>query len=147
MKTDAAGIELIKRFEGVKLRAYRCPAGVLTIGYGSTRAVRPGMVITQAEADARLRDDLSDAEEAVAILIDVPLNPNEHAALVSLVYNIGAGAFGSSTLRRLLNSGDRKGAADQFKRWNKANGNVLKGLVRRRDHETTLFLKPVNADG
>jgi lysozyme len=140
VKTNAAGLALIKRFEGLKLRAYTCSAGVWTIGYGSTRAVRPGMVITQADADARLREDLSDAEEAVAILIDVPLSPNEFSALVSLVYNIGAGAFGSSTLRRLINSGDRKGAALQFKRWNRGGGQILNGLVKRRAAETALFV-------
>ena len=139
MKTNQAGIDLIKRFEGVKLRAYRCPAGVWTVGVGSTRDVHAGMVITQAEADARLREDLSDAEEAVERLVNVPLNPNEHAAIVSLVFNIGAGAFSHSTLLRLLNGGDRAGAARQFKRWRRGGGKVLNGLVKRRAAETALF--------
>jgi lysozyme len=140
MKTNQAGIDLIKRFEGVKLRAYRCPAGVLTIGVGSTKGVHAGMVITQAEADERLRDDLQDAEEAVERLVKVPLNENEHAALVSLVFNIGAGAFGHSTLLRLLNGHERIAATAQFKRWNRGGGKVLPGLVKRRAAETALFV-------
>ena len=147
MKTNQAGIDLIKRFEGVKLRAYRCPAGVLTVGVGSTKGVREGMVITQAEADERLRDDLGDAEAAVERLVNVPLNPNEHAAIVSLVFNIGSGAFSHSALLRLLNGGDRAGAARQFKRWNRGGGKVLNGLMKRRAAETALFLKSVNDDG
>ena len=139
MKTNAAGLDLIKRFEGVKLRAYRCPAGVWTIGVGSTKGVHEGMVITQAEADERLRDDLQDAEDAIERLVTVPLNENEHAALVSLVFNIGAGAFSHSTLLRLLNGHERIAAAAQFKRWNKAGKRVLSGLVKRRAAESALF--------
>jgi GH24 family phage-related lysozyme (muramidase) len=105
------------------------------------------MVITQAEADERLRDDLGDAEAAVERLVTVPLNPNEHAALVSLVFNIGSGAFSHSTLLRLLNGGNRAGAARQFKRWNRGGGKVLNGLVKRRAAETALFLKSANDDG
>ena len=139
MKVNQAGIDLIKRFEGVKLRAYKCPAGVWTVGVGSTRDVHAGMVITQTEADERLREDLQDAEAAVERLVKVQLTDNEFSALVSLVFNIGSGAFSHSTLLRMLNSGDRKGAALQFKRWNRGGGKVLPGLVKRRAAETALF--------
>jgi len=143
MKTSTAGLNLIKRSEGLKLRAYTCSGGVLTVGYGSTKGVRPGMVITQAEADARLREDLEEAEAAVERLVTVPLNSNEHAALVSFVFNIGAGAFERSTLIRLLNRNDRQGAARQFRRWVRGGGKVLPGLVTRRAAEAALFLTPV----
>ena len=89
---NQAGLDLIKRFEGLKLRAYRCSAGVLTIGYGSTIDVHEGQVITQAQADDLLRADLHDAEAAVTKLIAVPLNDNEFSALVSFTYNLGSGA-------------------------------------------------------
>ena len=140
---NKAGLNLVKQFEGLKLRAYRCPAGVWTVGYGSTRDVHAGMVITQAEADQRLRDDLKDAEEAVERLVKVLLNDNEYSALVSFVYNVGASAFSHSTLLRMLNSIDKRSAALQFKRWNRGGGKVLKGLVRRRAAEAALFLEPV----
>lgn len=141
-RTNQSGIDLIKRFEGYRGRAYRCAAGVWTIGWGSTRNVRPGMSITEDEAEQRLRADLVDAENAVAKFVTVPLNDNEFSALVSLVFNIGAGAFKTSTLRRYLNEGLRQQAADQFLRWNRAGGRVLEGLNRRRAAERALFLTP-----
>ena len=142
MKINAAGIDLIKRSEGLKLRAYTCSGGVLTVGYGSTKDVKSGMVITQEEADARLREDLEEAEKAVDRVVDVPLNENEFSALVSFVFNIGIGAFSHSTLLRLLNSNQREAAARQFRRWVRGGGKVLPGLVTRRAAEAALFLKP-----
>jgi len=140
MKINAAGLELIKGFEGCELRAYKCEGGVWTIGYGSTRGVLPSMHITFDEADARLVDDLEDAEAVVEQYVDVELTEHQHAALVSLVFNIGAGNFRSSTLLRLLNNGDYVGAAQQFARWSKAGGQSMQGLVRRREAERALFL-------
>jgi lysozyme len=141
-RINSQGLDIIKRFEGLKLRAYRCPAGVWTIGYGSTRDVHPGAVIAVSEAVERLGDDLKGAASAVERLVRVPLNDNEFGALVSIVFNIGAGAFEHSTLLRKLNSGDRAGAANEFKRWNRGGGRVLAGLVRRRAAENALFRDP-----
>ncbi|AFL75382.1 lysozyme [Thiocystis violascens] len=140
---NAAGLALIQRHEGLTLRAYRCPAGVWTIGYGSTRDVTPGLVIDLAEADRRLRQDLRAAERAVAAAVRVPLNDNEFSALVSFVYNVGAAAFADSTLLRRLNGGQRADAARQFARWNRGGGRVLPGLITRRAAEVALFRAPV----
>lgn len=145
--TNQAGLDLIKRFEGYRGRAYKCAAGKWTVGWGSTRNVRPGMSITESEAEQRLREDLEDAEWTVAKAIRVPLNDNEFAALVSLVFNIGAGAFRGSTLLRMLNAGDRISASAEFLRWNKAGGKSLEGLNRRRLAERALFLTEPVSDG
>jgi lysozyme len=138
-RINQAGLDLIKGFEGLRLRAYQDPVGIWTIGYGSTRDVEPGQVISLDQAEDRLRSDLADAERAVDSLVSVQINDNEFAALVSFVYNVGAGAFARSTMRRLLNRGERRYAASQFARWNKAKGRVLNGLTRRRAAEAALF--------
>ena len=143
MKTCDAGVALIKSFEGLRLNAYPDPAtgGVpWTIGYGSTKGVCQGDCITEQEADAKLREDLFDAEQCVDDYVTVQLTPNQHGALVSLVFNIGCGNFRSSTLLRMLNAGDPSAAAGQFTRWNRANGQVMAGLTRRREAERTLFI-------
>ena len=140
-KTSQDGVDLIKSFEGLKLTAYRDPVGVLTIGYGTTTGVSPGMKITQSQAEAYLKQDLSRFEQAVKDDVKVSLNKDQFAALVSFTYNVGEGALTSSTLLRLLNQGDYQGAADQFLRWNKGDGGVeLAGLTRRRKAERALFL-------
>ncbi|MGR2663680.1 lysozyme [Chromobacterium haemolyticum] len=140
MKTSDAGITLVKSSEGLKLVAYKCPAGIWTNGYGHTGPdVTPGMVITQAQADALLARDLERFEAGVARLVKVPLNQNQFDALVSFSYNLGLGALQGSTLLRLLNAGDYAGAAAQFPRWNKAGGKELPGLTRRRTAEQSLF--------
>lgn len=144
MKCNEAGLNIIKEFEGLKLKAYRCPAGVLTIGYGSTGPhVREGMEITEDQADMLLRRDLRTAESAVTRGVRVDLNENEFSALCSFVFNMGATAFWKSTMRALINRNDMIGAAGQFPRWNKAGGKVLNGLIRRRQAEAALFTKPV----
>lgn len=150
MQISDAGLDLIKRFEGYhdrlpdgSCRAYKCPADVWTIGYGCTEGVKPGMVWTAEDAETQLRHEIAKHEAAVTRLITVELNQNEFDALVSFSYNCGAGALEKSTLRKLLNAGDRKGAASQFKRWNKGGGRVLRGLVDRRAREATLFMTPV----
>ena len=152
LKTSPEGRAFIMSWEGLALRAYRDVAGVLTIGYGHTEGFRngrfgPDAEISKAEAEALLAEDLAPREAAVNALADVALNRREFDALVSLVYNIGAGAFSRSTVRRRLNRGDRAGAADAFLMWNKARvGGALRdvrGLTRRRRAERALFLKPV----
>lgn len=149
MKISERGVELIKQFEGRELEAYQDIAGVWTIGYGHTGPdVKPGMRISESEAEALLKKDLKPREDAVAKLASVPLNQNEFDALVSFIYNVGAGAFQNSTARKRLNRGDRLGAADALTWWNKATvGGVLRevlGLTRRRAAEKALFLTPVN---
>ena len=138
MKTKNTAV--IKHYEGLQLKAYKCPAGVWTIGYGHTRGVKECDVITEKQADLYLLDDLRDAENAVNIHTKVKLNQNQFDALVSFVYNLGSGNFKSSTLLKKLNAGDYIGAANEFKRWNKAGGKVLNGLVKRRASETNLFI-------
>lgn len=144
MKINSKGLELIKRWEGLELKAYRCPANVLTIGYGSTGDhVKENMVITEKEAEALLLKDLERFEEGVQKLVPDTINENQFSALVSLAYNIGLTNLKNSTLLKKLVKGDMKGAADQFLVWRKAAGKVLKGLVKRREAERSLFLEPV----
>ncbi|WP_411820605.1 lysozyme [Hyphococcus formosus] len=147
MKTSESGIQLIKQFEGLELEAYQDIAGIWTIGYGHTGPdVQPGMKISEREAEELLRRDLKSREQAVESATKVPLNQNEFDALVSFVYNVGAGALRSSTALKRLNKGNRIGAADALTWWNKATvGGVLRpvlGLTRRRAAERALFLTP-----
>lgn len=139
MKTSQTGLDLIKAFEGLQLEAYRCPAGVWTVGYGTTKNVRRGMRITKRQAEILLSEDVAEFERAVEQAVTIELQQHEFDALVSFAYNVGAGALASSTLVRKLNTGDRAGAAREFDRWNKAGGRVLPGLTRRRAAERALF--------
>lgn len=132
-------LDLIKRFEGCRLRAYQDSAGVWTIGYGSTRSVAPGLEITQAEADSRLLRDAKSAERAVARLITVPLTENQLTALTDFTFNLGAGVLQASTLRRRLNRGEYSSIPAELRRWVHAGGIKLSGLVKRRDLEARLF--------
>lgn len=153
LKTSAAGRKAITRHEGVRLTAYPDPGtgGVpWTIGVGHTSRAGPpkvvkGMRITAAEADAILSRDLATFEKAVNAAVKVPLNQNEFDALVSLAFNIGSGALKRSSVIKRLNAGDRDGAADAFLMWNKAGGQVLKGLANRREDERKLFLTSTGA--
>ncbi len=138
---NAEGLALIKEFEGLELKAYLCPAKVWTIGYGSTGAhVKPGMVITEAEAERLLRKDLARFEQAVSRVCPEATD-NQFAAMVSLAFNVGEAAFAKSTLAKLHNAKAYKGAADEFPKWNKAGGKVLAGLSRRRARERDLYRK------
>lgn len=139
MKTSQRGINLIKQFEGVRLTAYKCPAGVYTIGYGHTRGVRRGMKITEEEASAYLTADLRNSEKAVERYDSVyHWNQNEFDALVSFTFNCGA-----ANLRSLLRNGrrNRSQIAATLPLYRKAGGKVLKGLERRRAAEKALFLE------
>lgn len=143
MKTSSNGRALIREYEGEKLTAYVCPAGVLTIGVGHTGSdVTRGLTITKAQSDSLLVADLAKFEAAVAAAVKVPLTQNQFDALVSFAFNVGAGALRSSTLLKLLNARDYAGAAAQFGRWNKGGGRVLPGLTKRRAAEAALFRKP-----
>ena len=140
MKISAAGLKLIKEFEGLRLTAYACPAGVLTIGYGSTGShVMPGKSITRAQADALLLKDVARFEAGVSELITKPLTQAQFDALVSFHYNTGA--IARATLTRLHRAGDHARALAEFARWNRAGGRVLKGLVRRRAEEAKLYAR------
>lgn len=142
MITDEKGLELIKQFEGLRLAAYLCPAQVWTIGYGHTAGVMQGDVIIEEQADAFLRHDLAASELAVSRRVTAPLNQNQFDALVSFTFNLGAGNFSRSTLLNKLNVGDYAGAGDEFLRWDRAGGEKLPGLTRRREAERDLFLTP-----
>lgn len=136
------GIKLIKNFEGCRLEAYKCPAGVWTIGYGHTGAeVHAGLKITQEQANKYLKNDLLIHCNNVSRLVKKPLTQNQFDALVSFEYNVGYGNFASSTMLKLLNQGKYSEAALQFGRWVYANKKVLSGLVKRRQAEKDLFLK------
>jgi lysozyme len=142
MKTSPAGYSLIKLFESVQYKAYICPAGVWTIGYGHTGPdVVSGMKITQPRAETLLQKDIVKFENAITGSVKVELNQNQFDALVSFVFNIGIGAFKESTLLRRLNNKENPNtvAAEELPRWNKSNGAVLSGLVRRRLAEVELF--------
>ena len=133
------GLDLIKHFESLQLKAYKCSANVWTIGYGHTKNVKEGDRISQDQANCFLMQDLYSVERAIIRLVKVKLNQNQFDALCSLIFNIGISAFNKSTLLAKLNTGDYVGAAEQFRRWNKVNNVVMAGLVRRRQAEEDLF--------
>jgi lysozyme len=149
MNINQATIGLIKEFEGFEAKAYKCPAGVWTIGYGTTAAAgvgivpEAGMVINKTEAEGYLHAALDKFSSQIVPAIKAPINENEFGAFVSLAYNIGAGAFKKSSALRHFNAGDKDKAADALMLWNKAGGKVLAGLVRRRTAERALFLTQV----
>lgn len=144
------GLNLIKKFEGLHkvgpdgmVVPYRCPANILTIGYGHTKGVKKNMRLTKQEAEDLLRQDMKIYEADVKRLVDVPLTQYQFDALVSFVFNLGSGAFGGSTLLKKLNAGDYSAVPAQLMRWNKARvgGKLqpLTGLTRRRAAEAALF--------
>lgn len=134
----AAGF--ISSFEGCKLTAYKCAAGVWTIGYGHTKGVREGDICTQDLANSWLIDDIRETQLLLAHYVNVPVSEGEFIALVSLAFNVGVGSLMKSKLLRKLNSGDRDGAAEEFLDFDLANGKKVAGLTRRRKAEHDLFL-------
>jgi lysozyme len=133
--------QAIKNAEGLRLTAYLDGGGVWTIGYGHTGAdVRAGLTIPLSEAERLLTRDLRTAEGHINDAVEVKLTQDQFDALVSFVYNVGGGAFRSSTLLKLLNAGDYEGAANQLLRWDKDNGKRVQGLANRRQEERKLFL-------
>lgn len=140
MKTSPKGIALIKLFEGCELKAYRCPAKVLTIGYGHTGAdVTENMVIDAAKAESLLQRDLVVFEDHLN-RCKLGLNQNQFDALVSFCYNVGIGNFDKSTLKqRIINNPNDPNIQIQFMRWNKVNGVMNKGLTNRRGKESILY--------
>ena len=146
MRISPRGLSLLKQFEGCILVPYKDSAGLWTIGYGHLIAdgrTLPDSAkykLTQKQADMLLQYDVIPRERAVERLCTVPLNQNEFDALVSFVFNLGAGCFQRSTIRQKLNRGDRAGAAKVLLRYNRAGGKVIKGLVNRRMAEFKLFM-------
>lgn len=141
MKISNNGIDLIKSFEGLRLKAYKDSVGVSTIGYGHTKNVKMGDVISLKTAEQFLLDDIRIFEEGVLALVKIEITQNMFDALVSFSFNLGLGNLAKSTLLKKINSKLFKEAGNEFVRWNKAGGVVLKGLTRRRLLEKELFLK------
>lgn len=143
MKLSQRGIDLIKQFEGYSSKAYPDPAtggAPWTIGYGTTKGVKPGMVITAEQAEKMLRDDVAKFEPGVSAMLKVPTTQGQFDAMVSLAYNIGLGNFGKSTLLRKHNEKCYSCAAGQFPVWNRAAGKVMNGLTRRRNAERAMYM-------
>jgi len=139
MNISKEGLALIKKFEGCELKAYRCPANVLTIGYGVTKGVTEDMEITQQEANEMLAGELIEYTEYINNMVKVALNQSQFDALTAWIYNLGPTNFKDSTLLRVLNEGRYNEVPQEIKRWNKANGQVLNGLIKRREAEALLF--------
>ena len=151
MRISQRGLDLIKRYEGYSDTAYVCPAGIMTIGYGTTRingnAIKKGMKCTREQAQTWLESDVNNFLTSASRLIseEVELNQNQVDSIASFVYNIGIGNFKKSTLLQHLNDGFFVLAAAEFARWNKGGGKVLKGLVERRAEEAELFMEGISA--
>ena len=139
MNISQEGLSLIKKFEGCELEAYKCAAGVLTIGYGSTKGVKEGDTITQEEADKLLLHEMEEYEGYIKDAVTVDLKQNQFDALVSWVFNLGPANLKASTMLKVLNAKEYDDVPAQIKRWNKAGGKVLQGLIRRREAEALLF--------
>lgn len=150
MKISQIGLDLIKKYEGYRDVAYVCPAGIMTIGYGTTRIngnpIRRGMRCTREQAQKWLEIDANNFLAMADRLIDasVKLNQNQIDSIASFVYNVGIGNFKKSTLLKHLNDGFFVLAAEEFARWNKGGGRVLGGLVDRRAEEAELFMSGIN---
>ena len=139
MQTSRTGIELLKHFEGCELKAYQDSVGVWTIGYGHTKGIYEGLEITQLEAEKMLQDELPEYEGYITDKVVPMLQQHEYDALVCWVYNLGPTNLSSSTLLKRLNAGEFKDVPFQMKRWDKAGGQPLLGLTRRRNAEALLF--------
>ena len=139
MKCSQEGLELIKKFEGCKLKSYKCPAGVWTIGYGHTEDIKEGDIVSPEEANKLLRADVFKFEEYVADNVMVELTQTQFDALVAWTFNLGVGNLRNSTMLKKLNNADYTSVPFEMKRWNKAGGKTLDGLVRRRQAESLLF--------
>jgi len=139
MQLSKTGIELLKHFEGCELKAYQDSVGVWTIGYGHTKGIYEGLEITQSEAEKMLVDELPEYEGYVSDKVVPMLQQHEFDALVCWVYNLGPTNLSSSTMLKKLNAGEFKEVPFQMKRWDKAGGQPLLGLTRRRNAEALLF--------
>ena len=143
LKPSENSVEIIKKHESYRSKAYQCPSGVWTIGYGHTKGVRKGQTITRAQGEAYFQQDLQNAVNIVRKYVKVPLTQNEFDALVSFVFNVGEGNFKNSTMLKKINAREYEAAAAEFPKWNKGDGKVLQGLVTRRREEKGLFEKRI----
>lgn len=143
MKTSARGVKLITEFEGFRANAYPDVGSVWTIGYGFTKGVKQGDKITRTQADARLREELSEYEQGVSRACRVQPNQNQFDALVCFAFNVGVAGMSRSSVIKAHNREDYQAAARAFGLWNKAGGKVWPGLTRRRAAEGALYLEPV----
>ena len=139
MNISQEGLDLIKKFEGCELKAYQDSVGVWTIGYGHTKGVEEGQEITQDEAEEMLASELDEYEGYIRDMVECDLEQCQFDALVAWVYNLGPTNLRSSTMLKRLNANDLDDVPNQIKRWDKAGGKVLAGLVRRREAESLLF--------
>lgn len=140
MQYSLSGLHLTEQFEGCRLTSYQDSKGVWTIGVGHTSGVHLGQTCTQQQAEAWLQEDIQWAVSRVNAEVHVPLSQGEFDALVDFVFNCGVGNFEHSTLLRLVNSDDLADAANQFQAWDKADGTVVAGLLRRRLAEKSEYL-------
>tara|TARA_R110002012_G_scaffold134615_1_gene288047 strand:- start:1444 stop:1911 length:468 start_codon:yes stop_codon:yes gene_type:complete len=140
MNISKEGLSLIKKFEGCELEAYLCPAGVWTIGYGHTKDVKEGDKINKEEADYLLQEEMIEYESYINDFVEVPLNQNQFDALCSWVYNLGPTNLKNSTMLKVLNEEKYVDVPQEIKRWNKAGGEVLDGLIKRREAEAKMFV-------
>jgi len=149
LKMNQSGIDIIKDREKLYLKAYLCPSGIPTIGWGHTLKVKLGMTCTIEQAEEWLKIDIEDFEKAIYNTVNVDLNENQFSALVSFVFNIGYGAFVNSTLLRLLNLGNYESVPEQLRRWKYGSVRGVKtelpGLVIRRNMEAELWSKPIGS--
>lgn len=134
------GYKLIKHYEGLRLKAYQCAAGVWTIGYGHTAKVKKSDTITEYEADRLLQEDVKESYNVVNSVVKVPMTQGQFDAMTSFVFNLGSGAFKASTLLKKVNREDYVGASQEFSRWVFAGNKKLPGLVKRREAERIMFL-------
>lgn len=150
-RVNKATLDLIKKWEGCRLRAYQDVVGVWTVGYGLTTGaglieVGPNTVLTQAEADRYLELAVNKFADEIRPLIKRPINENQFGTFVSVAYNIGTGGFSRSSALRHFNNGELDKVPRSIKLWNKAGGRVVQGLVNRREDEVKLFLTPVTVE-
>jgi lysozyme len=139
-------LELIKEYEGVRLTAYPDPGSLnglpWTIGYGHTKGVKKGDKITEAQAEQFLIEDLKEAERVIEKHVRVPLNENQYGALVSFIHNLGETQFANGSIKAYINEGRLAEVPNRIALYNKNDGKVMKGLVRRREAEIALWRKP-----
>jgi len=139
MIISTAGVDLLTHFEGLRLEAYQDSVGVWTIGYGHTKGVTPSMKITESQANNLLKTELIEYQNYINGMVNISLDQCQFDALVCWVYNLGPTNLKNSTLLTLLNQGVKFQIPEQIRRWNRAGGKVLKGLVRRRTAEALMF--------
>lgn len=144
--TKVKDTSLIRKWEGMRLGAYKDTGGVWTIGYGHTSTAKPGMVISKKKAEKLLREDISWVEDVINTEVKAPINQEQFDVLASFVYNIGGSQFRSSTLLRKLNAYDYEGVTEEFLRWKYDNGRMIQGLLNRRNDEAAKWEESITDD-